>query len=115
MTNVVIRYFWVLLIGWWAAVIWFLIGYFLIAIVVTREQGYWFWDKLTMVYSLNNEFEPRMRTFHNKIATYIWFYLFGWAIGPCVILLMMFIGIFIVPFKLSERGIHEIDVAIIAA
>ncbi len=115
MTHVIVRYFWALLIGWWAAIFWFLIGYFLIAIVVTRETGYWVWNRLAFVFSLNTELEPRNRIFYNKIVTYIWFYLTGWWIGPIVIVLAILIGIFIVPFRLSEKMVHEIDAAIIAS
>jgi len=39
MTHKVLRFLWMLFIGWWVSIIWFLIGYLLIALVVTRQAG----------------------------------------------------------------------------
>ena len=114
MVHVVLRFFWALLIGWWTSIFWFLIGYLLVALVVTRDQGFWFFQRIGFVFSLQ---EPEVReiVFHRKITTYIWFYLLGWFIGPCVILLALLLSLTIIFFKHGENMVKGLDFFVIAA
>jgi len=113
MTHVVFRFFWALLIGWWASIFWFLIGYLLVALVVTRDIGFWFFQRMGFVFSLQEPLE-RDIIFHKKIVTYIWFYLLGWFIGPCVVLLALLLSITIIFFKYGENMAAGLDLFVIA-
>ncbi len=114
MTHVILRFLWALLIGWWASIIWFLIGYLLVALVITRDTGFWFFQRMGFVFSLQEPLEREI-IFHKKIATYIWFYLFGWVIGPAAILLALLLTLTIVFYKYGEDMIKNIDFIVIAA
>lgn len=114
MPHVVLRFLWALIIGWWASIIWFLIGYFLVAIVVTKQTGFWFFQRMGYVFSLQEPLEREI-IFHKKIVTYIWFYLLGWFIGPAVVLLALMLSITIIFFKYGESMTSGLDLFVIAA
>lgn len=113
MTHVVLRFFWALLIGWWTSIFWFLIGYFLVAFVVTKQIGFWFFQRMGFVFSLQEPIEREI-IFHRKIVTYIWFYLLGWIIGPVVILLALMLSLTIIFFKYGENMVSGLDLFVIA-
>ena len=114
MPHVILRFLWALFIGWWASILWFLVGYFLVAIVVTKPTGFWFFQRMGLVFSLQEPLEREI-IFHRKIVTYIWFYLFGWAIGPAGILLALMLSITIIFYKYGEEMVKGIDLFVIAA
>jgi hypothetical protein len=101
-------------IGWWVSILWFLIGYFLVAIVVTKQTGFWFFQRMGFIFSLQEPLEREI-IFHRKIVTYIWFYLFGWFIGPCVVLLALLLSLTIIFFKYGESMASGLDLFVIAA
>jgi len=113
MTHIVLRFLWMLFIGWWASVIWFLIGYLLIVLVVTRQTGFWIFQRMGVVFSLQEPLEREI-IFHNKITTYIWFYLLGWLLGPSVILIAFLLSFFLRTFKMCEKMVAGVDVVVIA-
>ena len=113
MTHKVLRFLWMLFVGWWAAIIWFLIGYLLIALVVTRQTGFWILQRMGVVFSLQEPLEREI-IFHKKIVTYIWFYLFGGLLGPCLILLAFLISFLLITFSKSEGMAANVDLVAIA-
>jgi len=113
MTHKVLRFLWMLFIGWWVSIIWFLIGYLLIALVVTRQAGFWIFQRMGVVFSLQEPLEREI-IFHKKVVTYIWFYLVGWFTGPGAILIAFFVSLLIITFKIGEQMVAGIDVVVIA-
>ncbi len=114
MPHAILRFLWMLFIGWWASVFWFLAGYLLIALVVTRERGFWIFQRMGFVFSLQKPLEREI-IFHKKIVTYIWFYFFGWFIGPAVVLLALLPSLTIIFFKYGESMARGLDLFVIAA
>ena len=113
MTHKVLRFLWMLIIGWWASIFWFLIGYLLVALVVTRQTGFWIFQRMGFVFSLQEPLEGEI-IFHKKIVTYIWFYLLGWFLGPAFILIAFVMSFFLVTFKTMEKAIAGIFAMVIA-
>ena len=73
MVNIVLRWLWTIFIGSWITPIWFLIGYFLVAIYVTKDAGFWFFKQISFVFSLER-YEERTLHFPDAITSIIWFY-----------------------------------------
>ena len=113
MPHKILRFLWMLFIGWWASIFWFLIGYLLIALVVTRPTGFWIFQRMGFVFSLQEPLEREI-IFHKKIVTYIWFYLLGWFLGPAAILIAFAMSFFLITFKITEKMAAGIDVIVIA-
>ncbi|MCK5184541.1 MAG: hypothetical protein KAQ95_09560 [Candidatus Heimdallarchaeota archaeon] len=113
MPQIVLRYLWMLFIGWWASIFWFLIGYLLIALVVTRQTGFWIFQRMGFVFSLQEPLEREI-IFHKKIVTYIWFYLLGWFLGPAAILIAFALSFLLVTFSYTEKMVAGVDVIVIA-
>ncbi len=113
MTHVILRFLWMIFVGWWTATIWFLIGYFLIALIVTRQQGFWMFQRMGVVYSLQ---EPLIREiyFSKNIITYIWFYSMGWFLGFFWIPFTCLYSLFLITFSRSENAIANIDLSVIS-
>jgi hypothetical protein len=110
MVNIVLRWLWSITLGVLISPFWFLIGYFLIAIYVTREAGFWFFNKLSFVFSLEN-YEEIPLEFPKAISSIIWFYLFGWLLGPFMFILAWFFAISIIGYKTGAKmiwGIHAV-------
>jgi hypothetical protein len=66
-----------------------------------------------LVFSLQEPLEREI-VFHKKITTYIWFYLFGWIIGPAAILLALIQTLTIILYKYAEAMVKGIDFIVIA-
>ncbi len=92
MTHKALRFLWMLFIGWWASIIWFFVGYLLVALVVTKQAGFWVFQRLGVVYCLLEPMEEEI-IFPKKILTYIWFYIGGWVAGPLVMLIDIILSI----------------------
>jgi hypothetical protein len=114
MVNVVLRWLWVVFIGVLIAPIWFTIGYFLVAIYVTKDAGFWFFKKLSFVFSLES-YDEMQYEFPKAVTSIIWFYLFGWAIGVSMILLGWILVILIVPFHNGAKMVYRIDLGVMPA
>ena len=117
MTHKVLRFLWMFFIGWWASIIWFLTGYLLIALIVTRQPGFWIFQRMGVVFSLQEPLDREI-IFHNKIVTYIWFYLFGWLLGPSAILIAFTISVLFFcikgVFNITEKmaaGVYVVAIA----
>ncbi|MCE7744676.1 MAG: hypothetical protein GPJ52_06025 [Candidatus Heimdallarchaeota archaeon] len=88
-----------------------MIGYLLVALIVTRQTGFWIFQRIGVVFSLQEPLDSEI-IFHKKITTYIWFYLLGWLLGPAAIL-FAFLFSFIV-FNNSEKmaaGVYVVAIA----
>ncbi|NHJ47994.1 MAG: hypothetical protein FK733_09415 [Asgard group archaeon] len=114
MVHIILRWFWSITIGVLIAPLWFLIGYFLVAIYVTRDAGFWFFKTLSFVFSLEN-YEEVPYEYPKAITSIIWFYLLGWFIGPCMILLGWMLAITIVFYKPGTKMVHRVDLGVIAS
>ncbi len=110
MTHKVLRFLWMLFIGWWASIFWFLIGYLLIALIVTRQIGFWIFQRMGVVFSLQEPLEREI-VFHNKFGTYFFFYFLGWLLGPAVIIMAFLQSICV--FSNSEKMVAGVDVVVI--
>ena len=63
MTHKVLRFLWMLFIGWWASIIWCMIGYLLVALVVTKQTGLWIFQRIGVVFSLQEPIEKEIILF----------------------------------------------------
>jgi hypothetical protein len=113
MVNIVLRWLWTIFIGSWITPIWFLIGYLLVAIYVTKDAGFWIFKNISFVYSLER-YDERMLEYPKAITSIIWFYLAGWFIGVFVIFLGTLLALTIIFFKRGAKMVHQMDVAVIA-
>lgn len=114
MVNIILRWLWTILIGSWVTPIWFLIGYLLVALYVTRDIGFWFFKYTSFVFSLE-KYEERKLHFPDAITSIIWFYIAGWWSGVFIILFGVFFALTIVLYKLGAKMVSQMDVAVIAA
>ena len=114
MVNIVLRWLYALFLGSWVSLIWFLIGYILMALYFTKEIGLWFLERLGLVFSLYIEKEKRPFTFPSKITSILWFYISGWWIGIAVIIISIFFIIPIFTFKIACEMLNNIDQVVIA-
>ena len=113
MVNIILRWFWTILVGSWLAPIWFLIGYFLVAIYVTKDTGFWFFKNLSFVFSLE-KYNERLLSFPTAITSIIWFYIAGWWSGFFVVLMALLLTLTIIFYPYGTKMVHQIDVAVIA-
>jgi len=98
-------------IGSWLTPIWYLIGYFLMALYFTREKGAWFFRTISWVFSLEI-YEERQLEFPSKFSTILWFYLFGHAAGLIMIVIMFSFAASIVLYKIGAKAISQVDAVV---
>jgi hypothetical protein len=113
MTNIVIRFLWTIFIGSWLLPIWYLLGFFFTALIVTSRIGFWFFDKIEFVYSLHKDETKEKFTFKKTAKTILWFIFIGWWLGLLVITLAQICAGLIITIPIGWWLINKLDVIIL--
>ena len=87
LTNIILRFLWAVFIGSWLTPIWYLLGFFFTALIISAPLGIWFFERIGYVFSLYENPVQREITFTRSVKGLLWFYLVGWWLGFLVVAL----------------------------
>ncbi len=112
-TNIVIRFLWMLFIGWWLSGIFYVVGAVLTALIITSPLGMIVMQKLGWAFSLY-EGDSGSTVIHagdttiitqkkniNFVVRYLYFMFIGWWVGLIAMSIAWILGIIIIGLPLS--------------
>ncbi|MDP6725469.1 MAG: YccF domain-containing protein [Arenicellales bacterium] len=112
-TNIVIRFLWMLFIGWWLSGIFYMVGAILTLLIITSPLGMVVMQKLGWAFSLYEE-DSGSTVIHagdttivtqkkntNFVVRYLYFMFIGWWVGLIAMSIAWILGIIIIGLPLS--------------
>lgn len=112
-TNIVLRFLWMIFIGWWLSAIFYIAGIILTLLVVTSPLGMVVMQKMGWAFSLYKEsHDPTIIQTGNTtvimeqqgtsfIIRYLYFIFIGWWVGFIALIIAWILGIIIIGLPFS--------------
>lgn len=112
-TNIILRFFWMIFIGWWLSGIFWLVGVILTLLIVTSPLGMVVMQKIGWAFSLYKDVkDPTIVVAGNTtiiieqqqtsfVIRYLYFIFFGWWIGFIALMVAWILGVIIIGLPVS--------------